>query len=348
VRDEGDGASSAAAWRGPAPRTAGRATPEEDGAPAGASRPTAAEATALTIRDLVSYGAERLASSRTSAREDPSGESQRLMATATACGVADVLVRADEAVWWSARARFLDLVSARAEGVPLQILAGEVGFHDVVLSVEPGVFVPRPETELLVEEVLRVIDARRRAERDAALRVLDIGTGSGAIAVAVASAERGRPTRVHAGDVDPRAVRAARRNAARCAVGVDVRRSDLFGGFAELAGALDVVVSNPPYVSPSEMDRLPVEVRRFDPPRALFDPEGGTGFHRRIADAARPFLRSGGALVLEIGETQAAEVAAVLDRAGYRGVRILRDLAGRDRIACGLREGGRDSWTPSS
>jgi release factor glutamine methyltransferase len=122
-------------------------------------------------------------------------------------------------------------------------------------------------------------------------------------------------------------------------VDVDVRRSDLFESFAELAAGLDVVVSNPPYVSPSELTQLPIEVRGFDPPRALFDFEGGTGFHRRIAAAARGFLRSGGTLLLEIGETQGAEVAGVLTAAGYADVRVSQDLAGRDRVVRGLWEG---------
>jgi release factor glutamine methyltransferase len=100
-------------------------------------------------------------------------------------------------------------------------------------------------------------------------------------------------------------------------------------------------------VAPEERSALPVEVRAFDPPRALFDPGGGTGFHRRIAHDARRFLRHSGTLILEIGETQGAAVREALERDGYRDVRVLPDLAGRDRIVRGTWGGG-TAWTPSS
>ena len=311
--------------------------------PERSSRPAAPP----TLRELVDLGARKLETGRGSAREDPRGEARRLLAAATGLAAADLLLRLDDPAAWPARTRFLAMVTRRAEGVPLQLLTGETGFHDVVLAVEHGVFVPRPETELLVEEALLAIAARRGAARDAVVRVVDVGTGSGAIAIAVAHAMRGHRAEVFAGDVDPHAVRLARANAVRCGVDVEVRRSDLCAAFAELAGTVDVVVSNPPYVGPGEVDRLPVEVRSFDPPRALFDPEGGTGFHRKIAAAALDLLRPEGVLLLEIGETQAAAVRCLLHGAGYADVQVLPDLAGRDRIVRGVRDGRGNPWTPS-
>jgi release factor glutamine methyltransferase len=298
---------------------------------------------APTYRELLDTGARRLAASRGSARDDPRGEARRLMGAASAS--ADLLVHGDDPAPGHVRTRFLGMVARRAEGVPFQLLAGETGFHDITLTVESGVFLPRPETELLVEEARRSLAESRLRPGSDTLQVLDLCTGSGAVAVALAAAERGRDTSVFAGDVDPHAVRLARSNAARCRVDVDVRRSDLFAAFADLRGSLDLVVSNPPYVAPGELDRLPLEVVEFDPPRALFDPEGGTGFHRRIAQAARDHLRAGGVLLLEIGATQGDEVRSILSATGYSGVRVMRDLAGRDRIIRGTWEGVR--WTPS-
>jgi release factor glutamine methyltransferase len=311
--------------------------------PASGSPPAASN---RTFRDLLELGTRRLLSARGSAREDPHGEARRVLAAATSLPPSELVLRADEPAPWPVRARFLTMVARRAEGVPLQLLAGETGFHDVVLQVEAGVFVPRPETELLVEETLAALVALRGREPGRACAVLDLCTGSGAIAVAVAFADRALGSAVYAGDVDPHAVRLARTNAARCGVAVDVRRSDLFAGFAELAGDLDVVVCNPPYVAPSEVDRLPVEVVGFDPPRALFDPEGGIGFHRRLAAGGRVFLRPGGTLILEIGETQGDAVRGTLLAEGYEDVRVLADLAGRDRAVRGTREGKRP-WTRS-
>ncbi len=298
-----------------------------------------------TYRELLEVAQRRFAASRGSAGEDALGEARRLLMTASSSSAADLLLRADDAAPRAVRERFLEMVIRRAEGVPHQLLAGETGFHDVVLFVTNGVFVPRPETELLVEETRRALDATRRREPARVPEVLDLCTGSGAIAVALAAAERRHGTRVFAGDVDPHAVRLARTNALRCDVHVDFRRSDLFAAFADLRGRMDVVVSNPPYIAPSEVERLPIEVVGFDPPRALFDPEGGTGFHRRIASGARSFLRPHGMLILEIGETQGAEVRAHLEAAGYSDVHVFPDLAGRDRVVRAAWEGV--PWTPS-
>jgi release factor glutamine methyltransferase len=317
------------------------------GAP-GAANDTAAPARAgSTYRGLLDHGTGRLRHARGSAREDPRGEARRLLAAASGLTPSELVLGADDSAPPRVATRFLALLERRANGVPLQLLAGSTVFHDIELTVEAGVFVPRPETELLVEEVRHVLAARRRRGATTPFRVLDLCTGSGAVAVAVAAAERAHAGFVHAGDVDPHAVRLAGGNAARCGVPVDVRRSDLFAAFADCAGTLDVVVSNPPYVAPDELDQLPVEVRGFDPPRALFDPEGGTGFHRRIAEGARAFLRPGGTLLLELGETQGPRVRDLLTAAGYRDVCVLPDLAGRDRMVRGVWPGEEDAWTHS-
>jgi release factor glutamine methyltransferase len=300
-----------------------------------------------TYRNLLDAGTARLGDARGAARDDPRGEARRLLAAAAGLSAADLVMHADDASPRRVKTRFLALLDRRASGVPLQILAGETGFHEVVLSVEEGVFVPRPETELLVEEVRHALATRRRRGGPGPFRVLDLCTGTGAVAVAVAAAERAHPGSVHAGDVDPHAARLAASNAVRCGVAVDVRRSDLFAAFADLAGTVDVVVSNPPYIAPEERDRLPLEVRRYDPPRALFDPDGGTGFHRRLAADARLFLRAGGTLLLEIGETQGDAVRSLLAAAGYRDVCVLPDLAGRDRIIRGVWPGEGGAWTHS-
>ncbi|NNE44889.1 MAG: methyltransferase, partial [Gemmatimonadetes bacterium] len=150
--------------------------------------------------------------------------------------------------------------------------------------------------------------------------------------------------RVSAGDWNPRAVRLARRNAESNAVSVEVRRSNLFSAFAGYEGTVDVLVSNPPYIHPEEEDSLPLEVRLGDPSDALFDPDGGTGFHRRIAERGRDFLRPGGFLAMEMGDQQGESVSRVLQDAGYEEVAVLPDLNRRDRIVTGRRP----KSTPSS
>jgi release factor glutamine methyltransferase len=215
----------------------------------------------------------------------------------------------------------------RCHGVPLQYLTGEQQFRDLVLGVAPGVFVPRPETEILVERALEVLDGRRASV------VVDVGTGTGAVALAI---KRDRPdAAAFATDVSEEAVAVARANASRLALDVEVRHGDLLDPLpAELLGTVDAIVSNPPYVTEEEYADLPDEVRA-EPYEALV---GGTDVHRRLADEAPTWLRPGGWLVMEIGALQGDEVADLLaDR--FEEVEVLPDLSGRDRVVRGRARG---------
>ena len=208
----------------------------------------------------------------------------------------------------------------RCHGVPLQYLTGEQQFFDLVLGVAPGVFVPRPETEVLVERVLDVIPS------DGESVVVDVGTGTGAIALAV---KRFRPAaRVLAIDVSGDAVAVARANVSRHGLEVEVLHGDLFSPLpTDLHGRIDVVVSNPPYVTEEEYATLPPEVRA-EPYEALV---GGTDVHERLATEGAGWLRPGGWLVMEMGASQAREVEPLLASA-FEAVEILPDLSGRDRL----------------
>jgi release factor glutamine methyltransferase len=210
----------------------------------------------------------------------------------------------------------------RCHGVPLQYLTGEQQFLDLVLGVAPGVFVPRPETEVLVERALEVLP-----EGDPV--AVDVGTGTGAVALAM---KRRRPdARLWATDVSDDAVGVARANASRHALEVEVLRGDLLAPLpAELKGAVDLVVSNPPYVTREEYESLPAEVRA-EPYEALV---GGTDVHRRLAQEAPGWLRPGGWLVVEIGASQGEGVRALFGERFGR-LEILPDLAGRDRVVRG-------------
>ncbi|HEX9823480.1 MAG TPA: peptide chain release factor N(5)-glutamine methyltransferase [Actinomycetota bacterium] len=216
--------------------------------------------------------------------------------------------------------RFGRALCQRCSGVPLQHLTGEQGFLDLVLTVRPGVFVPRPETEGLVLSALETL-----AGRTAPL-IVDVGTGTGAVALAIKHA-RG-DARVLAVDRSGDAVQLARENADRLGLEVEVLAGDLLDPVpGELRGAVDLIVSNPPYIAPEEYADLPAEVRR-DPYEALV---GGTDVHRRLGDAAPDWLRPGGWLALEIGDSQGEEVGSYLANS-FSSVEVLPDLAGRDRV----------------
>jgi release factor glutamine methyltransferase len=180
------------------------------------------------------------------------------------------------------------------------------------------VLVPRPETEIVVERALGLIEGERRP------LVLDVGTGSGAIALAIADEHPG--ARVTGVDHSEQALAVARENAARTALAASFRRWDVFDGLP--AGPWDLVVSNPPYVRPEEIELLPPEVRAWEPRAALV----GDGITEEIARSALSVLRDGGALVLETGDGDAGDVATRLRELGYGEVAVTPDLAGRDRV----------------
>ncbi|HSJ50309.1 MAG TPA: peptide chain release factor N(5)-glutamine methyltransferase [Actinomycetota bacterium] len=208
----------------------------------------------------------------------------------------------------------------RCAGTPLQHLTGEQAFRTITLEVRPGVFVPRPETEVLVEHALEALgDAEDPV-------VVDVGTGTGAIALAI---KHERPdTVVYATDLSPDAIELARANASRLGLGVHVLEGELLEPLpSELRGLVDLVVSNPPYLSPDEMEDLPLEVRA-DPEIAL---AGDVAVIERLAGQAARWLRDRGVLALEIGAAQGGAVTDLLSRA-YAGVRVEPDLAGRDRV----------------
>lgn len=223
------------------------------------------------------------------------------------------------------RRRFARGLCRRAHGTPLEHITKERQFLDLLLEVRPDVFIPRPETEVVVEATLATISEVAQPI------VVDVGTGAGAIALAV---KRHRPdARVLATDVSTAAVELASDNARRLGLDVDVRHGDLVDPIPEdLAGAIGALVSNPPYVEPDEFASLPPEVRA-EPYEALV---GGTGTHERLVGAAPRWLAPHGALVCEVGADQGAHVAALF-RTALEEVRVLPDLAGRDRVVAGRR-----------
>jgi len=214
--------------------------------------------------------------------------------------------------------RLGELAERRAAREPLAYVLGEWGFRNLTLAVDPRVLVPRPETEIVVERCLALIAALETP------RVLDVGTGSGAIALAIAGEHPG--AQVTAIDASSAALEVAGVNATRTGIAVELGAWDLFTGLPD--GLWDLVVSNPPYVLPEEIDELEPEVRDWEPREALV----GVGATEAVARGALDVLRRGGALVLEVAAVDAARVAALLAELGYVDVVVTRDLPGRDRV----------------
>jgi release factor glutamine methyltransferase len=226
------------------------------------------------------------------------------------------------------------MVARRLEGEPLQYVLGSWAFRRLELMVDRRVLIPRPETEEVVEAALGLARAMPRP-----LTLVDLGTGSGAIALSLASELSLSGVTVWATDASSDALDVARANlagAGRAAANVRVAHGSWFDALPpELRGAVDLVVSNPPYVATGDV--LPAEVSDWEPLEALRAGAEGLDAYRAIVPAAVDWLRPGGWLVLEIGATQGAALADLLRTADLEQVEVRRDAAGHDRIALGRR-----------
>ncbi|WP_403020230.1 peptide chain release factor N(5)-glutamine methyltransferase [Salinibacterium sp. GXW1014] len=226
---------------------------------------------------------------------------------------------------------FTALVRRRASREPLQHITGRAPFRSLELAVGPGVFVPRPETEQVVQLAIDALQAVASPEPLA----VDLGSGSGAIALAMAT-EVPR-ARVYAAENSPEAFPWTKRNFDESGAGNAVLEFvDLGEAFAELEGTVDVVISNPPYIPAEAIPRDP-EVQLFDPPHALYGGADGLDVVRVVSRRGLALLHPGGLLVMEHGEEQAASMAELLRGDGWLAIASHRDLLGRDRATTAIR-----------
>jgi release factor glutamine methyltransferase len=274
---------------------------------------------------LLDEGADRLAQAGIDNAEQ---EARWLVQRASGLEGADLIVGLEESAGLGDATFFFDMLERRLRGEPLQYVLGRWGFRVLDLQVDNRVLIPRPETEALTQMALE--ECRRL---DARLAV-DLGTGSGAIALALAVEWTG--IEVWATDISPDALAVAETNVAtlgRIGEAVRLAQGSWYEALpAELGGAVDVIVSNPPYVAEFEVEDLPDEVRAWEPLEALVSgPTGLEAIERIVADA-RLWLAQPGSLVLEIAPHQAAEAGAMARAAGFGSAAVWPDLTGRDRI----------------
>jgi len=219
--------------------------------------------------------------------------------------------------------RYEQALTQRATGIPAQYITGHQEFWGMDFIVTPAVLIPRPETEHLIETVLPL------ARQLAGPRIVDVGTGSGCIALALAKELRN--AQIHATDISPAALEVAQSNAFRLQLQdrVQFQKADLLNGFEPTS--IDFVVSNPPYVGRSEQDQVQLEVRKFEPPRAVFAGETGIEIIAQLVPQAWTVLKPGGWLVVEISGTIVKLVEAELD--GWGEVSVKKDLQRISRVA---------------
>ncbi|MEX2620131.1 MAG: peptide chain release factor N(5)-glutamine methyltransferase [Egibacteraceae bacterium] len=258
----------------------------------------------------------------------PEVDAQLLVRSVTGLSRAELLTAANLELGAEQVGVLRGMGERRAEREPLQLILGSVGFRYLEVVVRPGVFVPRPETEVLAGEAVARVPVGGV--------VVEPCTGTGAIACAVAS--EAHPGTVVATDLSRAAADLARYNATRCGVGVTVLRGDLLAPVDPgLRGRVDVLVSNPPYVAESELAGLEPEVVEWDPRSALVAGPSGHEVSDRLIAAAGEWLTPGGWLLLEVDERRAAATAARAAAAGLTESGTVADLAGRDRVVVARR-----------
>ncbi len=276
-----------------------------------------------TVADLIAAGASRLPV------DNPRREARLLLARVLGRDPDRLYLRPDELVSAGEEELFFKLISERgALRRPLQYILGTAEFMSLEFEVGPGVMVPRPETEILVERALEVIGGR-------AVSILDVGTGSGAIAVSLlVYAPRARAM---ATDLSPRALGIAARNAARHGVAdrVEFRCGDLLEPVR--GQSFDLVAANLPYIPTGDLAGLEPEVREHEPRLALDGGPDGLDLYRKLIPGVPAALAEGGALLVEISPGQARDVADMMLQAGLVGLEVLSDYSGRDRVVLGRR-----------
>ncbi len=256
----------------------------------------------------------------------PSIEAKVLLLEAARISEAGWLAAPDRHVPRRDELRYRRFIEKRLSGIPLAYITGKKEFWSLSLRILPGVLIPRPETELIVEKVLALIDSPRSM-------IVDIGTGCGNIAVALA--KEFPEARVLATEVSAKALRNAALNAHDHQLeNVRFMRGSLFSALRglDLEKKCDFIVSNPPYISAADWEALPAEVRDHEPRRALFGGKTGFRFIRRLVRDSPAFLKPDGHLLFEVGEGQAPEAISLLRPRIWSGVRSFDDLSGIPRV----------------
>lgn len=261
--------------------------------------------------------------------ESAAADAELLLAYLLGISRGELQARALSETVFSEEADYQKLVSARAQRVPLQHLTGVAHFRRISLKVGPGVFIPRPETEVVTEIAITALHATASQSPIA----VDLATGSGAIALSLAHEVPN--AKIFAVELSEAAIQYTRLNFAELAPDAVLVQGDLACAFHNLDGTVDVVVSNPPYI-PIDMVPIYPEVHLFDPSIALYGGDDGLSVIRKVEETARRLLRSGGTLVIEHGDSQGESVRQLLLGSGWTQIRTHKDLVGRDRATTAL------------
>lgn len=226
---------------------------------------------------------------------------------------------------------YFSLLDRRASGEPLQYITGKQNFYGYDIHVEPGVLIPRLDSESVVEKALEVIQKKKYRT------VLDLCTGSGALGIAIA--KEAKDVKVTLSDKSSVAVKIAKKNVENLSLDKDCKvvEGNLFEPFKGMFGTqkFDIIISNPPYIPTQVIKTLDADVKDHEPMEALDGGKDGLDFYKEIIASAKNYLKKKGSIVFEIGHDQAEAVGALLKEAGFSEVDIYKDMAGKDRTVVG-------------
>ena len=273
----------------------------------------------MTFREAMCFGEEKL---NTAGIIDAKSDAWLLLTYICKIDRTFYYVHMDEEMNPELLAEYEMIINKRTEHVPLQYITGEQEFMGIPFRVNESVLIPRQDTETLVEEALKIIRP--------GMKVLDMCTGSGCILISIL--KNVVDVQGYGYDISKQAINVAKENAKLNNVNAVFERSDLFD---EVVDKFDVIVSNPPYIPTDVIGGLMPEVAVYEPIQALDGKEDGLHFYRRIVEVASEYLNPDGRLLFEIGHDQGDAVSALMVDAGYKDVKVVKDLAGNDRVVIG-------------
>lgn len=291
----------------------------------------------MTLRELLAEGEHVL---QTAGIEDWKMDAWYLLEETLEVTRTRYLVDSGKAVSEEEKTRYLEQIDKRASHIPLQHLTGHQEFMGLDFQVSEDVLVPRQDTEVLVEEALKLLEQEKVPKEKETVRMLDLCTGSGCILISILyyAAKEKIQIQGTGADISEAALRIAEEN-------LDLLEKNGNKGMAELLesdlferveGRFGMIASNPPYIRTSVISGLKEEVRLHDPLLALDGKEDGLFFYRKIIEESRAYLQKNGVLLFEIGYDQGEAVSELMTKAGYSQVVVKKDLAGLDRIVCGV------------
>lgn len=278
----------------------------------------------MTIHELLELGSKKL---REVGQEEPKALAKRILAFLLKKDVSYLAIHPEEIVETKIETDFNEAIQKKQEGIPLQYITNMQEFMGINFYVDENVLIPRPDTEVLVEEVIKLAKAKEN------IAILDMCTGSGAIAIALA--EYLTNAKITASDKSKKALVVAQKNAKNTKASIQFIESDLFGNIKD---KFDIIVSNPPYIESDVIKCLDKEVQK-EPMMALDGGKDGLDFYRKIAKQARAYLNEDGYLALEIGYNQKEKVKELLKKEGYREIYSKKDFGDNDRIVIGKKVG---------